>query len=1642
MKTKVILILFLITVSIVAFGQEPLKTLMGTGIGREAVRDTLFKYKTTPVLLRAIYEDRILVPDPVIIMETPVKMPAETIPGGETIVEKDSVGNAIHSYDLPYTMVSDQVAEGGHRTLSVLDGQPANDSRNSNLTWDGNPIQLTNTAPGPAGSGVRLKTGSPDLIPYKPSGWSDKIVVSKVTGSNTDDFPLLETDELYIDWAVLNQGTQATAATFYIALYVDDVLKGTWSKGPPLNANTYTWYADWHLDPLTAGAHTLKIVADNTKVIPESNEANNEYSRTIIISPPDLTPYQPTGWDSKIVISNKTGTHTNDSPLYVTNNLYIDWAVLNQGGTATSARFYTALYIDGVYKYQWYTDPPMTADHWVYTQDYNIGTLTAGTHSVKITTDYKEEITESNETNNSYTRYITVLTTDPDLVPYQPTGWSSKIVVSNKTGTHTDDSPLYQTDNIYVDWAVQNQGPTATAVTFHTTLYVDGVQKGYWYTGAPMNPNSWAYVGDFSIGTLSVGNHTLKITVDSQGEIIESIENNNDYTRTITISPPPPDLTPYKPSGWSDKIVTSIITGTNTDAPTIYPTDNIYIDYAVLNQGSSATSGAFYIALFIDGIQKATWTRSSSLSLNTYYTVQDYNIGSLGAGTHTLKIVVDNTGTIDESNETNNDYTKTITVSATPPDLVPFQPSGWSDKIVVSKTTGNHTDDSPYYTTDNLYVDWSVTNQGGTATAVRFFSALYLDGVLKNTWYTDPPLNPTAYVYGSDYSLGSLAAGTHTLKIVVDYTGTVSEGSETNNEYTKTINVITSPPDLTPYKPSGWTDKIVASTVTGTTTDAVSFTSTDNIYIDWAIINQGATATAARFYVALYIDGVQKNTWFKDPPLNINTYLYLLDYNIGTLAAGIHTVKIVADNTETIAESDEKNNEFTKTITVGAVLPDLIPYTPRGWSDKIVVSKETGNNTDDSPIYPTDNLYVDWSVVNNGGPTGASFTSRLYLDGALLNTIWTTPSPMNAGTSYDVLDYNLGTLAAGTHTLRLVVDFDRTITESNESNNEYTKTFTVVSPGFPDLTPYKPSSWDDKIVVSTGTGTNSDAATIDPSDNIYIDWAVINQGAAAASDQFGTALYVDGNLFMTWYTNPPFNVSNWAFIVDYNIGTLAAGNHIVKIVADNTGKITESDEGNNEYTKTFTVSSGGNNHFKPVWTGSPVNPMTITVKMAELDGDALDAGDEIGVFDGSLCVGMGKLTTQINPNFTGTYLQIIASQDTGSGNGYTTGHTITYKYWMNGTSEEIDGITAQYNAGPPNNSPVFSPGQTTIAELSANPGALMVRVETVNPSCFGSSTGQITVLASGGTTPYFYSMDNGINWQSDGNFSFLRADEYYIRVKDSRSPSPRQSEYPLNPVILVQPPELVVTRVISENVTGCYDDMNGTITIHASGGTGSLRYSIDGGRTWQNWGFYTKLGAGPYNIQVQDDNNCIVYFQDNPVVIHHPDEIVIEKVIAEGPWPGRENEGKITILAKGGTGTLRYSIDNGNLWSVKNVFANLGYVTFNEGDIQVKDDNDCIKKFELKIVMSIPDDFNLPGLKVYPNPARDLLHLSVEAVKEDCTVQIINYAGQVVYSGHLKFLRFNEVKTIHIENLEDGFYTLVIRDENDLPVYRNFVIIR
>ena len=125
--------------------------------------------------------------------------------------------------------------------------------------------------------------------------------------------------------------------------------------------------------------------------------------------------------------------------------------------------------------------------------------------------------------------------------------------------------------------------------------------------------------------------------------------------------------------------------------------------------------------------------------------------------------------------------------------LAPYNPSGWSDDIVVAKTTGCIStacqDSASISTTDTVYVNFAFANYGNVDINNTFYSTISVDGVVIQTWNT-ASLSAGYFAYVRDYSIGSLAAGTHVITLAVDSLNDVSESNEKDNNYTKIIAVV------------------------------------------------------------------------------------------------------------------------------------------------------------------------------------------------------------------------------------------------------------------------------------------------------------------------------------------------------------------------------------------------------------------------------------------------------------------------------------------------------------------------------------------------------------------------------------------------------------------------------------------------------------------------------------------------------------------------------------------------------------------------------------------------------------------------------------------------------------------------------------
>jgi hypothetical protein len=128
--------------------------------------------------------------------------------------------------------------------------------------------------------------------------------------------------------------------------------------------------------------------------------------------------------------------------------------------------------------------------------------------------------------------------------------------------------------------------------------------------------------------------------------------------------------------------------------------------------------------------------------------------------------------------------------------------------------------------------------------------------------------------------------------------------------------------------------------------------------------------------------------------------------------------------------------------------------------------------------------------------------------------------------------------------------------------------------------------------------------------------------------------------------------------------------------------------------------------------------------------------------------------------------------------------------------------------------------------------------------CNGGTT-SLTVAASGGVGPYTYSINGGA-YVSSNVFASLTAGAYICKVKDSKGCIGTAVS-----LTIAQPAALNIS--VSAGV--CLNGL-ATLTVTASGGTGGLQFSLNGG-AYQSSNLFVGLTNGTYTCKVKDAGGCI-----------------------------------------------------------------------------------------------------------------------------------------------------------------------------------------
>lgn len=248
------------------------------------------------------------------------------------------------------------------------------------------------------------------------------------------------------------------------------------------------------------------------------------------------------------------------------------------------------------------------------------------------------------------------------------------------------------------------------------------------------------------------------------------------------------------------------------------------------------------------------------------------------------------------------------------------------------------------------------------------------------------------------------------------------------------------------------------------------------------------------------------------------------------------------------------------------------------------------------------------------------------------------------------------------------------------------------------------------------------------------------------------------------------------------------------------------------------------------------------------------------------------------------------------------GGTGNLEYSINGTSFQSSNIFPGRDNGAYTITVKDENGCTETTQTIVAVNSLIASLSVKNQiTCAGDDDGSIEVNVAGGTVPYLYSL-NGGPFVTNPLFENLADNGYTVLVRDADG-----FEQSTNSVNILSPDPIDVFIVISGD----------NIIANASGGTGTLRYSIDGGDFQTNKNF-ASIANGDHEIVVRDDNGCTAT-RTATVAVNQVQ--ITARIITDLTCFG-VNNGAIEATADGGVAPYRYSINGGMLQS-SGLFENL-----------------------------------------------------------------------------------------------------------------------
>jgi len=311
---------------------------------------------------------------------------------------------------------------------------------------------------------------------------------------------------------------------------------------------------------------------------------------------------------------------------------------------------------------------------------------------------------------------------------------------------------------------------------------------------------------------------------------------------------------------------------------------------------------------------------------------------------------------------------------------------------------------------------------------------------------------------------------------------------------------------------------------------------------------------------------------------------------------------------------------------------------------------------------------------------------------------------------------------------------------------------------------------------------------------------------------------------------------------------------------------------------------------------------------------------------------------------------------------------------------EMDGHNIIYSEVDVDSSVIESTGLVYIYNDQVHQSLLIDDIETDDPYC--AEEGSLSINASGGVAPLTYSIDGGVTFYPDANFSNLPSGGYMVYVKDVEGKIYRQC------VTLEDIAGLDIEIV--ELVPPTCAQKIGEVSFIGSGGRAPYQYSIDG-EIYQEEDLFKELGQGDFTGFISDDDGCIdtIAFR-----LDAESDFEIINAVSSNARCGESN-GSIDLDFRGAIGEVSYTVDD----DLKGEGAFIDQLTKGSYHIILKDEADCISEIDVELQdddcpIYVPNIFTPNGDGVNDEFS---IYTPVNFDGESITLRIYDRWGGVIY---------------------------------------------